>query len=242
MKDPEAPMQVAIVPQGNPVQLLRWSARDAFRTMTAALLKKLFVALDVPRKGPVPSLEFTLCQQLVKFVFPEMTSDEIDATVRLRYEKRACPYDTTLDTTDVQEAAALFDDNDVEHVHEALKDIIHLNMLAKKEAAAKSGPSIGGGKKGPAKPPVKEIVVEENMDAEQMRLFIPQVKGYKLTKDLGFYGRWKGEMDRPKPKQRVVTQSFSVSSDSDALKHVVKTLWKWFKDDTGADCPFKQFK
>ncbi len=117
MKDPEAPMRVAIVPKGNPMQLLRWSAQDAFRTWTAAFMKKLFLELDVPRKGPVPSLEFTLCQQLIKFVYPDLSSEEIDKMVRQRYEKRACPYDTTLESEEVKEAAELFDDNDVQHVH-----------------------------------------------------------------------------------------------------------------------------
>ena len=51
--------------------------------------------------------------------------------------------------------------------------------------------------------------------------------------------RWKGEYPRaPPPLATFVTQSFGVSSDRDALIHVLRTLWTWHTDLTGEGCPF----
>ena len=60
-----------------------------------------------PGRAPVPTLEFNLCQHLIKFVYPELSSGEVGKMVRHRYEKRACPYDTALETEDVEEAACV---------------------------------------------------------------------------------------------------------------------------------------
>ena len=74
---------------------------------------------------------------------------------------------------------------------------------------------------------------------EYARLFIPP--GATLNVDVKLHWRWIGEMPKREDPEKVITKAWQQSgatSEAEALKIVLNTLWAWHcKDKPGSTCP-----
>lgn len=88
----------------------------------------MYLLAEVPRTGPVPSLEYDLVKGLVVHLCPGLSEADIDAIVKLRWGGRKLPVHTVLEEADLQAMDELVEEGDVEGAKAAFKQGIDLKV------------------------------------------------------------------------------------------------------------------
>ena len=191
-------------------------------------------SIGLKHRGALPSTEFPLVMVLLKHVFPEAAKEELETYAKRRWETRKLPYECLLEAQDVEEVAAELEEG---HDREDMVQLMHAVVDAKSGSRASKTSSRRISKKTPAKPVAKRASIEGDLDAEQARLLLPQVKGCTAYKDVSFHLRWKMTYPRESPPFQV-TQAFGVSSDRGAMLFCLRRVWEWHLEKEGEMCPW----
>ncbi len=120
---------------------------------------------------------------------------------------------------EAQDVELVADELEEGHDREDMVQLMHAVVDAKSGSTATKSRARRIHKKTPAKPVAKRASLEGDLDAEQARLLLPQVKGCTAYKDVSFHLRWKMTYPRLSPPSQV-TPAFGVSSDRGAMLFV----------------------
>lgn len=216
--------------------LLQHAASTGFKSLSVALMRKLYKHLAIPHKGAMPSTEATLVYALVQFVFPEKTEEEVKQLVSMRFLSRSPPVEATITTADVDQVAEDFGPEEEATVRSDLK------AVKGPKAMAASGGGVSarfpGGRKGvPAKPVQKDMVVDGSLTSEAARAYLPKVAGCRMFKDVKLHMRWSVTYPKDAPP-RSCSKAFGTCSDRGAMFFCLRWVWAEHQLATGEEWPY----
>lgn len=211
--------------------LLRFAAATGFRTLTVALMKKLYKLLAVPHKGAMPSTEMTVAFALVRHCMPEKTPDEVKAIVGRRFSSRPPPIEATITAEDLPMVVKDFGEEDEKAVKNDLKLIEKLKGGGASTVPAKTGRAM------PAKPVQKDLIVEGQLSSEHARQYLPDVRGCTIHKDVRLHMRWCATYPKKLPP-RSATNAFGVMGDREAMMYCLRWVWQEHTAATAEECPY----
>ena len=226
--------------------VLKLAARQGFKMMNAHWLEKLYCHLKITSEGRRPTRQKDFAIALIQHVFPEAT-DEFIA------EALSCRNRTTLDENSV--VGLEHNMECIEHsIDEDDNDVLKKTIKAAKEQAqqkrAESALDKPPAAKPPAQPPqgpkkprvMRPLPVQDDWVMAHARVFLPQIKGCSLNRDVKRFSRWTGTYSgKPSPPFSVSkswgpTTGYTVHT---SLVFVLKQLWLWHGDVSQEQCPFQ---
>lgn len=118
-----------------PSSLAELSATACFPSLTTPFLKKLVVELQIVFERGQPSLEYDLCKILVQHLLPAATPEEVLQILSKRSTKKAPRFDC-LDGAEIELAAGILDEAEVENATKDMKKYAELVKAEKAKMAA----------------------------------------------------------------------------------------------------------
>ena len=226
---------ITLMPLGRPIGIAEFAAREGFRGITVANLKKLFTELQVPVIGKRPTTEAAVVRELIEFLHPDATEEETKAMCLKRHTESQQWIESITDAQDMDAVAECMDEGEADEIEQTAQTLERKRSAAAKaksnpkpntssNSSSSRGPAASSGNPNAAAAARREVNFE-GMSATEARSLIPQVKGCKLSMD-PHQGRWQGWYPKTFPPYSV-SQAVSIDGPEQALRYVVRTLWTW---------------
>lgn len=245
----ELPTGIVIMLDAPPNALLKFAARQSFRSMSLVHLRKLAKMLLVGRSGLDTWPEKRLLTALVQYLLQDSSENEVNAIVaaRTKIPEPEVSLLTQLVEDDLVEG--LFERDDAHEIKLHAKKIIarkKADDLQKKKTTSATAPSAGCTETGGAcssshvgkRTPVQSAPPTGGLSSSEAQQFKPQVVGCSLYKDTALHMRWSARYPREEPPYSC-TKAWTTTglTDRQAMCFCLRWLWDRHKEATGEECP-----
>jgi hypothetical protein len=234
---------------------LQHAAEHGFATLNCFFLNKLISYKLKFGLGKRPTTEMKMAEALVRDAFPDWDDAKVAEALAHRNKKEKEKVDAEmqslfLDGSNLEAMEAAMDDEDLEQLKEARNKFLGkggkgAGAASSGAAAASANGDAASGSAGPSgkkkkKQPRVDIPLEDDIDVDSVRKFLPVKVGCGLTKDVIRHYRWVITYPNERPPFSVSKSWNQIGeTETTSFYFCLRQVWLWHTKASGQECPWE---